>query len=199
MKLSTALFSVCLIVVLAVPPAPASQQQMTTAQQEMMQQMMKFGTPTAAHDWLKNYVGTWDVETKSWEQPGTEPMMSKASMTGELILGGRFVKCNFEGQMMDKPFSGMQVIGYDLFQKKYVGFWIDSMSTAFYLTTGTLDAAGRVMTETGMWPNAMTGVGEKIRIVTTQLGDGKFRFEMFMTGPDRKEFKSMELLYTRKM
>ncbi len=192
-------FAVCLIVLFAVSFAGASQQQMTTAQQQMMEQQMKYSTPTKAHDWLKNYVGKWDVEVKSWMQAGGEPVLSKASMMGELIFGGRFVKCDFQGQMMDTPFNGMQVIGYDLFQKKYVGFWIDSMSTAFYLTTGTLDMTGKVLTETGMWPNSMTGVSEKMRIVTTQLSDGKFRFEMFMTGPDGKAFKSMELTYSRKM
>ncbi len=174
------------------------QQQKQMSQQEMMAQMMKYAMPTKDHDFLKNYVGNWDVEVKSWTQPGAEPMMSKGTMMGELFLDGRFVKCNFEGLMMAQPFKGMQVTGYDLFQKKYVGFWIDNMSTCFYLTTGTLDASGKVLTETGMWPDPMTGGASKVKIVTTHM-DGKFRFEMFMTGPDGKEFKSMEIMYSRKM
>jgi hypothetical protein len=174
------------------------QQKKQMSQQDMMAQMMKYAMPTKAHDFLKNYVGAWDVEVKSWMKPGDQPEMSKGTMKGELFFDGRFFMGNFDGMMMAQPFKGMQIIGYDLFQNKYVGFWIDNMSTCFYMTSGTLDGSGKVLTETGMWPNPMTGGANKVKIVTTHM-DGKFRFEMFRTGPDGKEFKSMEIMYSRKI
>jgi len=175
---------------------PQEKKQMS--QQDMMAQMMKYAMPTKEHDFLKSCVGDWDVEVKSWMKPGDEPAMSKGTMKGELFFDGRYVKCNFDGMMMAQPFKGMQIIGYDLFQKKYVGFWIDNMSTNFYLSSGTLDASGKVLTETGMRPDPMAGAMKKVKIVTTHM-DGKFKYEMFRTEPDGKEFKSMELMYSRKM
>ncbi|MGZ7066046.1 MAG: DUF1579 family protein, partial [Candidatus Aminicenantales bacterium] len=116
-----------------------------------------------------------------------------------LIFDGRFLEGQFEGMMMGQGFQGRQIVGYDLYQNKYVSFWIDNMSTAFFLTSGMLNAAGNVMTETGTWPNPMTGGTQKVKIVTTFTPDGKYMFEMFTYTPDGKEFKSMQLTGTRKM
>jgi len=94
---------------------------------------------------------------------------------------------------------GLEIVGYDLYQNKYVTFWIDSMSTNFFLTTGTLDMSSKVLTDTGNWPDPMTGGMTKVKNVTTFIQEGKYKFEMYMIMPDGKEFKSMELLATRKM
>lgn len=176
-----------------------SGQDKPTMDKQMMDVMMKYGTPGKNHEFLKKYVGDWDIEVKNWAAPGAEPMMSKATENFQLIFDGRFVEGQFDGLMMGQGFKGRQIIGYDLFQNKYVSFWIDSMSTAFFLTTGMLNAAGNVMTDTGTWPNAMTGGTQKVRFVTTFMPDGKYTFEMFMPAPDGKEFKSMQLTATRKM
>lgn len=197
MSLRRILVAVCLIALLGASLAVA-QQQKPMSQKEMMDQMMKYAALTKAHDFLKTYVGKWDVEVKSFEQPGMPPMTSKGSMTGELILGGRFALCRFEGQMMEMPFMGLQLIGYDLFQNKYVGLWIDSMSTAFYHTTGTLNVAGKVLTETGMWPDPMTGGSDKVKIVTAVLSPSQYKWHMFRVGPDGKEVMTMEIVYTKK-
>lgn len=166
---------------------------------QMMDMMMKYGMPGKNHEFLKKYVGGWDIEVKNWAAPGAEPMMSRASETFQLIFDGRFVEGQFDGMMMGQGFKGRQIVGYDLYQNKCVSFWIDSMSTAFFLTSGMLNAAGNVMTETGTWPNPMTGGSQKVKFVTTFMPDGKYTFEMFMSAPDGKEFKSMELRGTRKM
>ena len=190
----------CLILFLGASLTAAQQQKpMSQQEKDMMAQMMKYANPTKAHDFLKTYVGKFDVEVKQYEKPGSQAMVSKGTMTGELIYGGRFAVCHFEGQMMETPFQGMQLMGYDLFQNKYVGLWIDSMGTAFYHTMGSLDAMGKVLTETGMWPNPMTGGSDKVKIVTTIMSPGKYRWQMFRPGPDGKDYMAMELLYTKKM
>jgi hypothetical protein len=199
MSLRRSLIGVGLIVLLVASVAVAAQKQQAMSQKEMMDRMMKYAAVTKAHDFLKNYVGKWDVEVKAFEQPGGQPMVSKGSMTGELIMGGRFALCRFQGEMMAMPFMGLQLMGYDLFKNKYAGIWIDSMSTAYYPTTGTLDDSGKILNEAGMWPNPMTGGSNPVRIVTTLLGPGKYTWQMFQAGPDGKESMSMEITYTKKM
>jgi hypothetical protein len=135
---------------------------------------------------------------KSWMKPEDEPMVSKGTMKGEVIFDGRYLITKFESSMMNMPFKGMQIMGYDLFQKKYVANWIDNMSTAFAPTTGTLDMAGKILTETGVWPDPSTGGTAKVKIVTTWLADSKYKFEMFMPGPDGKDIKWMEMTATKK-
>jgi hypothetical protein len=74
------------------------------------------------------------------------------------------------------------------------------MSTAFLVVSGVLDASGKILTETGQYPDAMTdgATMQKVKNVTTFLEDGKFKFEMFMVAPDGKEMKSLEYMSVRR-
>jgi len=179
--------------------ATSSSQEVSDQDKKMMEMMMKYGTPGKNHDLLKKFVGDWDVEMKSWSMAGGEPMVTKATAVNKLIFDGRYIKSQFEGTTGMK-FMGLEIIGYDLYKNKYTTFWIDSMGTSFVLSSGSLDASGKVLTETGEWPDPMTEGKEmqKFKNVTTFMEDGKYKFEMFMVMPDGKEFKSMEFLATRK-
>ena len=183
----------------AVPRMPAGQQ-MSEQEKKMMDQMMKYGTPGPNHELLKKYAGDWDVEIKMWPNPAAAPMTSKGTFKNELLFGGRYLQGRFEGDMGGMKAEGLEIIAYDLFKKMYTTFWIDGWDTIFVLTTGKLDATGKILTETGTYPDAMTDgkTMQKIKNVTTFLGDGRYKFEMFMVTPDGKEAKSMEFVCTRK-
>ncbi|MFO7733472.1 MAG: DUF1579 domain-containing protein [Candidatus Aminicenantes bacterium] len=178
----------------------SSGQEMSAQEKKMMEQMMKYGTPGENHELLERYVGDWEVDIKSWPAPGTEPVMSQGTMKNELIFGGRYLKSHLEGEMSGMKVAGLEIIGYDLFRNAYTTFWIDSWSTSFVTTSGRLDASRQLLTESGEWPDPMTDgkTMQKIKNVTTFLGDGKYKFEMFMVMPDGQEAKGMELLCTRK-
>jgi hypothetical protein len=189
------------IIVIQALPSISSDQDMSAQDKKMMDQMMKYGTPGKSHEFLKKYVGDWDVDISTWPMPGAPAQTSKGTMKNRLIFDGRYVKCDFEGMMSGTSFSGLEVIGYDLFKKMYTTFWIDSMSSAFLTTSGTLDMTGNVLTETGASPDPMTDgkTMQKFKNVTTFMGDGKYKFEMFMVMPDGKATKGMELVCTRIM
>ena len=104
----------------------------------------------------------------------------------------------FTGTMFGQPFEGLEIVGYDNLKKKYVTFWIDNQSTGFYLTEGTRDTLTHVETETGDWPDPMTGSSIKVRSVTKFLSKDEYVYELYMISPDGKEFKSLENRSTRK-
>ncbi len=197
--LCLALIAFLLTPILAVS-GKASGQEMSDQDKKMMEMTMKYGTPGKNHEFLKKYVGDWGVETKMWPKPGAEPAMGKGTMKNELLFDGRYLKSNFEATMMGMKFIGLEIIGYDLYKNKYVTFWVDNMSTAFVKTSGLLDESGKVLTETGEWPDPMTEgkTMQKVKNVTKFIEDGKYMFAMFMVMPDGSEFKSMELTATRK-
>jgi hypothetical protein len=191
--------AVFLILSLAVPRiSPA--QEMSEQDKKMMEMMMKYGTPGEHHELLKKYVGDWDVDIRAWPKPGAEPVISKGTMRNELLFDGRFLMSRFEGMMGGQKAMGLEIISYDLFQDKYVTFWIDSWNTMFVTTSGTLDFYGNLLTETGAYPDTMTD-GKKmveIRNVTTFVGNDKYMFEVYMLRPGGKETKGMEFIVTRK-
>jgi hypothetical protein len=181
-------------------PSIFTGQDMSPQAKKMMDQMMKYGTPGKAHEFLKKYAGDWDVDITSWSPMGGQPQMSKGTMKNTILFDGRYVQGEFAGTMGGMNFTGLEIIGYDLFKNKYTTFWIDSMSTGFLTTGGTLDASGNVLTETGTSPDPMTDgkTLQKYKNVTTFMGDGKYKFEMFMVMPDGKESKGMEMVCTRR-
>ena len=165
---------------------------------EMMEAYMKLMAPNENHEFLKNFVGDWDVTTTAWVQPGAEPVTIQNKTKVELIFGGRFLRVEIKGTMFGQPFEGIQIIGYDNHLKKYVSLWIDSTSTGFYLTKGSREEGKKRITETGLWPDPMSGQDMKVRTVTTLVSKDEYVFEMIMILADGTGFKSMENRSKRK-
>jgi hypothetical protein len=176
----------------------AGPQQSQHDQQKAMEAYMKMMATNENHAHLVKFAGEWNVTSKAWMMPGQEPETSQNTAQGEMILGGRFLKMNYKGTMFGQPFEGVQIIGYDNMKKKFITFWIDNSSTAFFLTEGTLDASSKTTTETGLWPDPMTGGNMKVKGITKMISPDEFSYEMYMVGPDGKEFKSLENRAVRK-
>jgi hypothetical protein len=176
----------------------AGPQQSQQDQQKAMEAYLKMMATNENHAHFKTFVGDWTVATTAWMQPGAPPEKSQGSGRAEMLLGGRFLKMEFKGTMFGQPFEGIQIVGYDNMKKKYITFWIDSSSTAFFLTEGTRDEASKTMTETGVWPDPMTGGTMNVKGITKMVSPDEFTYEMYMVGPDGKEFKSLENRAVRK-
>lgn len=175
-----------------------SQNAQQDQQQKAMEMYMMLGAVNQNHLYFKNFVGTWDVKSTMWMMPGAPPAVSQNTSEAELILDGRFLTMKIKGVMMGQPFEGLQILGYDNLQKKYITFWIDNTSTAFYMTTGVRDSVTKIVTETGDWPDPMSGGTIKVRATTKMTNADEFVYEMFMMGPDGKEFKTLENVATRR-
>ncbi len=190
--------AISIVMALAFSAAFASTlQQSQEDQQKVMEAYMKLAATNENHAYLAKFAGEWDISTTAWMQPGAPPQTSKGSSQSEMILGGRFLKMRFKGTMFGQPFEGIQIVGYDNMKKKIISFWVDSTSTAFFLTEGMLDAATKTATETGNWADPMGGT-MGVKAVTKMVTPDEYTYEMYMIGPDGKEFKSMEYRAIRK-
>jgi hypothetical protein len=166
--------------------------------QKMMKMWMEYATPGENHKYLEYFTGQWNVNTKMWMKPGGEPEVSTGECTARMILGGRYLETTYTGMMMGMPFEGLSISGYDNFKKEFISIWLDNAGTGIYQTSGTLDMASKTRTETGLWDDIMTGKKSKVKWVTKVIDDNKYIFEMYGTDPMGKEFKSGEIVYTRK-
>jgi len=170
------------------------------SQEEMMKRWQEAMTPGAPHKSLESLVGTWDAEVKTWMAgPTGDPMVSKAVSQVKPVLGGRYIMEEVTGDMMNQPFSGVGYTGYDNFNKKYVGFWIDNMGTGMMTLEGSLDKGGTVFTMWGKEDDVMTGEkGKKVKYVTRIVDNDTHVYEMYnvTTYGDKKPI--MQITYTRK-
>ena len=101
--------------------------------------------------------GSWKTRTKSWLSPGEPPVKSEGHCEQKMILGGRFLHQEFNGDMMGAPFVGIGVNGYDNHTQKYVSTWMDSMATGLYYFEGQADAEGKTITQTCPYDDPMKG------------------------------------------
>jgi hypothetical protein len=164
----------------------------------MMEMMAKYSTPGAEHKALESWVGTWDTTAKMWMDPNSPPQESKGASENKMALGGRFLEQSFEGTFMNQPFSGKGYTGYDLYKKQYVSTWMDTMGTMIMMATGTADASGKKVTMTGQMDDYMTGKKMDFKQTATVVDADHNMFELWMTGPDGKMFKTLEIQYTRR-
>jgi hypothetical protein len=161
-----------------------------------MQAMMAAMQPGPHHKALQGFAGDWNVVVKTWMAPGTEPSITKGTSHNAMIYDGRYLKKELTGEMMGMPFQGMGLVGYDNVKKEYRSLWIDSMSTALMISTGSCSDDGKTWTYTGEMPG-MDGSMQKVREVVKVVSDAQHVFSMYMSGPDGKEMQWAEITYNR--
>ncbi len=165
--------------------------------QAMMELHKKLGTPGAPHKLLAGMAGSWATKTKGWMDPSKPPMESAGTCEQKMILGGRFLQQEYNGEMMGSPFAGIGVTGYDNHTKKYVSTWMDSMGTGIYLFEGTASADGKTITQESHYDDPFRGP-MTWRSVTKIVDKNTHVFEMYGIDKNGKEEKMMEITYTRK-
>ncbi len=158
-------------------------------------------TPTAEHKILATEEGTWDATIKSYQNgPESEPMISKGVEVNTVLTGGLWISSTFQGDFGGMKFEGRGQFGYDPAKKKYVGTWIDSMSTSLTILEGTYDAKTKTMTYTGDGVCPIDGSKLAQKMVTTTKADGSREFTFYITGTPTggKEVKAMQVIYTKR-
>jgi len=173
------------------------QPQMTPEQMAEMEAYMKAGTPGAPHEALASTTGSYDLEIKSWHEPGGRAMEETGTATRTMGLDGRVLMEDVTASMMGMTFTGHGMMGYDNVSGKYWSTWTDSMSTGLMVSEGTCDAE-KTCSFTGSWNDPIKKGPVAMRMTTRWTSPATQIFEMHGPGKDGKEMKMMEMTYTKK-
>jgi Protein of unknown function (DUF1579) len=109
------------------------------------QELPKIPPPLKGHEWLNQFVGDWEHETEIFMDPGKPPVKAKGSESVR-SLGGFWIVADGKSEMMGTPFTSVLTLGYDPQAKKYIGTWVDSMSSTLWKYEGSVDSTGKVLT-----------------------------------------------------
>ena len=201
MKKFGTLLVVCTLVLGLAGLAAAQDKPATAGAPQAMPPMPK---PGPEHAIFKDVAGTWDATVESFMAPGAPPSLSKGEETSRVGCGGMCLITDFRGSFVmgppgtpATPFEGHGTETYDKAKKKYVGTWIDSMSTGLSVSESTHDAATRTMTGWMEGPD-MSGSVSKMKATTVMKDPNTRVFSMYNVGPDGKETLGMRITYTRK-
>ena len=165
--------------------------------QAMMKKMQEAGTPGVQHQMLEPLVGEWKA-TSSWRMSPTHaPEKSTASAKRTWVLGGRFLQEQYDDANAEHPVKGIGMMGFENVTKQFTTAWFDTMSTAIWQSSGSVDATSKNFAFEGEGSCPMTGGLKKTRSELEIVSTNKNVFRMFDKTPEGKEFKALEIVYER--
>jgi hypothetical protein len=129
--------------------------------------------------------------------PSQPPEVSSGTHTSKLILGDRWLVGDYSGTFDGKSFEGFGMWGYDTQKQKFINVWADNFSTSAMVSEGTADPTGKIITFKCAYDCPIQKRNVKMRMVTTIKSPNEHVFEMYQDTPDGKEFKAMEITYTK--
>lgn len=159
--------------------------------------MAAAATPGPVHAFLADKAGAWTVTTTMWPAPGAEPMVSTMTSKSEMVLGGRYLKEEFAGEVFGLPFTGIGYTGYDNTTGTITATWIDNMSTATMVMTGKYAQAGDPLEVAGSWTIHLTGGEVFMRSVSTWQGHDRGHVDYYAITGGLGEVKTMAMDYQR--
>jgi hypothetical protein len=191
------LMSLCIVLTASVAMAKDKKAEKPMDPQAMMAVYTKLAAPGEQHKQLASLAGSWTTKTKEWMEPNKPPVESTGSAEMKMLLDGRFLQQELTGQMMGQPFSGIEITAYDNLLKRYVTSWMSTMGTGIFTMEGTASTDGKTITLKGQ--HAEPGGGYmKHRAIWKIVDSNTQTFDMYGTYPGGKEWKVMEMTYTRK-
>jgi hypothetical protein len=115
-----------------------------------------------------------------------------------MILGGRFLKSMYKGDMMGEAFLGMGLDGYDTHKQKYVGMWVDTLGTMMTVLEGEADEGGKTRTMYGELVDPLTGAKKSVKGIVTIVSTNRYTYESWEKSGDGEFERTMQIIFSKK-
>lgn len=147
------------------------------------------------HRWLQQFVGDWTFEGECTTPEGSSKQVGKQSIR---MLGDLWAIGESETQMDPEPMKSIITLGYDQARGKFVGSFIATMMTSFWVYEGTLDAAKKKLPLSSQGPrfDGKPGMGQYVDEIELVSQD-EYIFRGRLQGDDGKWIEFMTSRYTR--
>ena len=176
--------------------APARQDEKRKPSPEQVQEWMKHAEPGEHHKMLEPLVGKWDLSVTMPDEAGVPGEPVKGTSEFRWAMGKRFLVEETRTTAGGQPFEWMGFHGYDNRAKQFVAAFIDNFGTDIDHMTGQPQDGGRTIAYVGETADGPGG-RQKFRWVIHVKGPNELHIEMFLSGPEGKESRVMEIVGKR--
>jgi hypothetical protein len=141
--------------------------------------------------------GAWEGPTRTWFDPSAAPDESVTTAAIELILGGRFLRLEYQGTVMGESHAGEMLIGYEPEEQRFISAWVDSfhMSPSIMMSTGDRRADGAISVLGG---HDFRGQRWGWRTLLRLEGDEHLVMEGYNISPQGREDQALETRLARR-
>jgi hypothetical protein len=160
--------------------------------------LVRYAMPSIHHRVLDRLAGAWDASIRYCPKPGAEPVESKGTSTRKWILGRRFLLEELDGGNLALPFGGLGLFGYDAFEQQYTSAWVDTMNTSILTNLGHYDRTNEVVQFKGEYKDPWSGTKKAERGLIRFTGQDRHTLELYLAGAEGKEYRMLEIVYSRK-
>lgn len=164
----------------------------------MAKNWQAYMTPGDVHKMMASWDGTWNSDITMWMQPGAPEEKTTSVAVNKMVLNGLYQQSTHTGMMMGMPFNGMSTTAYDIHKKEFINTWIDNMGSGIMVLKGPWDEATKTMNLKGKATDPGTTGDMDVRETLKIIDENTQEMEMFSMMPDGKEFKTMNIRFTRK-
>lgn len=181
--------------------SPASQAEIQFLGDATMDKLAQTATASEHHRIFTELVGQWDYELKFWSGRDAKPQKSRGTMDNKLELSDRYlfgttvVILNIGGQII--PYEGRYTLGYDAGKNAYTSALADTMHPGMLRGTGTYDAERNILEEKGSFTHPLTGKASAYRSELRFNEEGGHTRSVFIPDASGKEFKVLEMAFSR--
>jgi len=147
-------------------------------------------TPTPQHQALAGLAGRWSGDTHTIYGPGTPEEDCSTTATIEALLGGRWIRIDYQGTAMGQPHAGVLTLGFHNDIQTYEAALIDSFHTGtmMLISVGKPRADG-VVDVLGSYGPAAEPWGW--RTTLRRVGEDELVLESFNIMPGGQEFPAV--------
>lgn len=175
---------------------PAPEQPMDSA--AVQAAWMAHSTPGDMHKMMADEEGKWNCDMTFWMGPDAPPEKYTSGCEVKMILGGRYQKTVYSGDMGGMPFEGIGTLAFNNTTNEFTSTWIDNMGTGMMVLKGTYNGNTRTTTLTGTTIDPVTKNQRDVREIYDIVDEDTRKMQMFETPKGGEEYKMMEIVMTRK-